>query len=139
MSKDFNLAIVGMQKILWLDIDQPEQIPSCFLEAASDHLMMRTPKGLAIPIERDVEIGELGNRLRQQLGAGLDTLRRGNTYQLVPLSVTCTKDRAAPKHRVDFGKSPCVDGGKHDLRVREWIDLSKPVMTQRTLRTLMPE
>jgi hypothetical protein len=98
----------------------------------------RLRRGLAIPVERDVGIGELGNRLRKKLGAGLDTVRRGVTYELVPLSVTCTKDRGAPKHRVNFGKSPCVDGGKHDLRAREWLDLSKPAMTLGTLQRLIP-
>jgi len=138
VSKDFNLAVLGMNKIFWMDIDQPEELPSWFFEAASDYLMMRTPRGLAIPIERDVRIriGE-GNRLKKLVG--LDTLRRGVTYELVPLSVTCTKDhgKTAADHRVDFGKHPCIDGGKHDLRVRDWIAPSKPLLTLGTLGRLM--
>ncbi|MGP8069013.1 MAG: bifunctional DNA primase/polymerase [Candidatus Bathyarchaeia archaeon] len=133
VSKDFNIAVVGMKKILWLDIDEPEKVPSWFLEVASDYLMMRTARGLAVPVERSGR----GLGAKQLDGIGVDTVRKGNAYQLVPLSVTCTRDSGISSHRVDFGKSPCVDGGKHDLRVREWIDFSKPVMTQKTLGRLL--
>jgi len=138
ISKDFNLAVLGMNKIIWLDFDEPDQLPSWFLEAARDYLMMRTPRGLAMPVQRDAEIGKLGSQLRRKLGVGLDTLRRGVTYELVPLSVTCTKDRGAPQHRVNFGKSRCVDGQTHDLRVREWFGgFAKPLLTVGTLRKLI--
>ncbi len=138
-SKNFNIAVVGMHEILWLDINEPKQVPSSFLEAAGQYLIMRTARGLAIPVERDGKTRELGKRFTKQLGGiGVDTIRKSNSYQLVPLSITCTQDTGTSKHRVDFGKSACVDGGKHDLRAREWIDLSAPVMTQRTLRGLLP-
>jgi len=133
-SKDFNIAVIGGRQIFWLDIDEPQKVPASFLEvAATQFLTMRTARGLAIPVERSGR----GLGTKQLDGIGVDTVRKGNTYQLVPLSVTCTRDSGTSNHRVDFGKSPCVDGGKHDLRVREFLDLSKPVMMQKTLGRLL--
>ncbi|MFI5450240.1 MAG: bifunctional DNA primase/polymerase [Candidatus Bathyarchaeia archaeon] len=137
IAEDFNLAIMaGPSKIIWLDIDEPERVPASFLDGASDYLMMRTARGLAVPVERSVKIRELNTLTRRLSDIFVDTVRRGNSYQLVPLSVTCTRDNGTPDHRVDFGNAPCIDAPKHDLRVREWLDLSKPVMTQETLRRL---
>jgi len=137
-SKDFNIAIVGLDKIFWLDVDEIDKVPVSFLEAASHYLLMRTARGLAIPIERAVKPREVGKALAKRLGdIGVDTVRKGNSYQVAPLSTTCKRDTGTSDHRVDFGNSPCVNAPKHDLRVREWLDLSKPVMTQKTLRGLL--
>ena len=146
--RDFNIAVVGKARIrtndlCWMDVDEPAKVPAWFLKEAEKYLLMDTARGLAIPVRLDLGLKNIhkgeGGKYMDEL-KGVDTLRFGITYEIVPLSVTCTKDHdlKGVTHVVK-GHKPCVDRGSHDLRVREWRDIGKPILTWSELRGMMKQ
>lgn len=123
-SKDFNLAVVaGPSGILWIDLDDP----SLFRESFRRGLVMRTPRGFAMPLKADNSYTEIS--AREMKAKGYD-FREDIAYELVPLSETCTKDHALHAQRHPGPRESCLDRQPHDYKVREWITpMSNPLLT----------
>ena len=119
--KGFNLAVAaGPSKIIWCDADDPKFLQ----EFPTSGPIMRTPRGYAIPIKPDKTVTK--KRIRAMKAHGLD-FRQDVTYELVPLSVTCTFDHDLHGKKHPGPRDPCFENHPHDYRVREWI---RPLSTE---------
>ena len=128
--KDFNLAVVaGPSGIIICDIDKPILFNDELLEKG---LVMKTARGYAIPLRLDASCTAGTLRVLKELGYDF---RQDVAYELVPLSVTCTHDHGKVEHYMGKG---CVDGKPHDYRVREWVNMGKPLLSfaEFTVKTL---
>ena len=113
--KGFNLAVAaGPSKIIWCDIDSPRVLN----RLVPGRPLMRTPRGFAIPIKPDKSATV--KRIRALKKQGFD-FRQDVTYELVPLSVTCTFDHDLHGKKHPGPRDPCFDNHPHDYRVREWM------------------
>jgi hypothetical protein len=126
VAKGFNLAVAaGPSRIVWLDIDDPAQ----HLPKLHRGLLMRTARGYAAPLRTDSSFTEL---IKLKLKENGYDCRDDVAYELVPLSVTCTRDHNL-SGEIHLGpQQPCIDGGAHDYRVREFITPpSNPILSFR--------
>lgn len=128
VNDDFNIAVVaGESRIVMCDIDSPE----LFHEEWMKGLVIRTPRGYAIPFKRDRWFRESSiQRLKDE---GYD-FRGDAQYELVPLSETCMFDNHLNGKIHPSPRDPCVDNHRHDYRVREWITpLTNPILDFRDI------
>src|SRR5947209_8406362 len=111
----FNIAVYAGEMLI---LDHDSGVPS-----DTGTLTMRTPKGYQYFTKGPYAHND-GRTTGRLADIGFDIIRSGTMYSLLPLSRTCTKDKG--------GTCNCLPG-KHDFRIREWLDPKAQVLPFRVV------